>query len=134
MIEFGSPQIVLFSRNIERSVDFYRAVGFTEAFRTPVDGPPIHVDLVLDGYRIGLATEASTRDDHGLEPVAEGQRAAVILWTQDTPAGYEHLQQLGATPVKAPEVWLDRLLIAWLEDLDGHLIQVVQHLDPRTRS
>jgi catechol 2,3-dioxygenase-like lactoylglutathione lyase family enzyme len=126
MVEFRSPQIVLFSRDIERAVDFYKAVGFEEAFRTPVEGTPIHVDLVLDGYRIGLATETSTRDDHGLSPVAEGQRAAVILWTDDTRAGYERLQQLGARPVKSPERWLDRLLIAWVEDLDGHLVQVVQ--------
>lgn len=91
-------------------------------------GTPIHVDLDLDGYRLGLATEASTRDDHGLSPVANGQRAAVILWTDDTPAGYARLLQLGAAPVKSAEPWLDRLLIAWAEDPDGHLIQVVQNV------
>lgn len=64
---------------------------------------PIHVDLALDGYRIGLASEASTRDDHGMDPVVSGQRAAVILWTDDTPATYSRIQELGATPVKAPE-------------------------------
>jgi catechol 2,3-dioxygenase-like lactoylglutathione lyase family enzyme len=108
MVEFKAPQIVLFSRDIERAVDFYKAVGFEEAFRTPVEGTPIHVDLMLDRYRIGLATETSTRDDHGLSPVAEGQRAAVILWTDDTRAGYERLQQLGARPVKSPNRgWID---------------------------
>lgn len=50
----------------------------------------------------------------------------MILWTDDTPAGYARLIELGALPVKPPEPWLDRLLIAWVEDLDGHLIQVVQ--------
>jgi catechol 2,3-dioxygenase-like lactoylglutathione lyase family enzyme len=127
--EFKTPQIVLFSRNIERASEFYKAAGFVEAFRTPTEGPPIHVDLVLDGYRIGLATTDSTRNDHGLNPVAEGQRAAVILWTDDTPTGYARLQALGARPVKDPEPWLDRLLIAWVEDPDGHLIQIVQHAD-----
>jgi hypothetical protein len=57
----------------------------------------------------------------------------VILWTDDTPAGYERFRQLGATPVKAPEPWLDRLLIAWVEDLDGHLIRVVQVAEPSKR-
>ncbi|MGD7789563.1 VOC family protein [Propionibacteriaceae bacterium Y1700] len=127
MSQFRTPQIVLFTLDIGRTVAFYRDVGFTEVFRTPSVGSPIHVDLELDGYRLGLATEASTRDDHGLDPVAEGQRAAVILWTDDTPAGYARLLQLGATPVKSPEPWLDRLLIAWVEDPDGHLIQVVQN-------
>lgn len=45
----------------------------------PTDGEPIHVDLELEGYKIGIASAASTRDDHGLDPIAEGQRAAVIL-------------------------------------------------------
>jgi hypothetical protein len=105
-------------------------VGFEEVFRTSAEGTPIHVDLVLDGYRIGLASEASTRNDHGLDPVVTGQRAAVILWTSDTPAAYARLQRLGATPVKEPGPWLGRLLIAWVEDLDGHLIQVVQSTEP----
>jgi len=123
---FQNPQIVLFSADVARAAAFYAALGFEESFRTPGEGEPIHVDLALDGYRIGLASEASTRDDHGLAPVVTGQRAAVILWTDDVSAAYERLQELGATPVKAPSPWLDRLLIAWAEDLDGHLIQVVQ--------
>ena len=123
---FRTPQVVLFTRDIDRASAFYHALGFEEVFRTPLAGTPIHVDFALDGYRIGLATEASTRDDHGLTPVAVGQRAAVILWTDDVPAGYERLIGLGARPVKPPEPWLDRLLIAWVEDLDGHLVQVVQ--------
>ena len=123
---FTSPQIVLFSADLPRAVEFYTRLGFEEVFRTPREGDPIHVDLVLDGYRIGLASEASTRDDHGLDPVVEGQRAAVILLTDDTPAAYTHLQELGATPVKAPAPWLGRLLIAWVADPDGHLVQVVQ--------
>jgi len=123
---FRSPQVVLFTRDIDRAVGFYSALGFDEAFRTPSAGTPIHVDLVLDGYRVGLATETSTRDDHGLEPVADGQRAAVILWTDDVSAGFERLIGLGAKPVKSPEPWLDRLLIAWAEDPDGHLVQIVQ--------
>lgn len=126
MATFSRPQIVLFAKDVARTADFYVALGFEEVFRTPTQGEPIHVDLVLDGYRIGLASEASTRDDHGLAPVVAGQRAAVILWTDDTPAAYTQLQEMGAVPVKAPAPWLDRLLIAWLEDPDGHLIQVVQ--------
>lgn len=126
MTGFRDPQVVLFTRDIERAAAFYRGAGFTEKFRTPATGTPIHVDLMLDGYRLGLATESSTRDDHGLDPVAHGQRAAVILWTDDTPAGYDRLIELGATAVKPPTPWLGRLLIAWVEDPDGHLVQVVQ--------
>jgi hypothetical protein len=70
---------------------------------------------------------------YGLNPVTEGQRAAVVLWTDDTHAAYARLQELGARPVTAPEPWLDWLLIAWVEDPDGHLVQVVQDAsDQRT--
>ena len=126
---FKTPQIVLLCKDLVRTSTFYQRLGFKEVFRTPPEGSPIHVDLVLDGYRIGLASESSTRHDHGLDPVVSGQRAAVILWTDDTPTAYSHIQELGAVPVKEPEPWLDRLLIAWAEDPDGHLIQVVQATD-----
>ena len=123
---FKTPQIVLFSRDLPRAAEFYRRLGFEEVFRTPQEGPPIHVDLALDGYRLGLASEDSTRDDHGLAPVVEGQRAAVILWTDDTPAAAETVLAAGGQLVKEPAPWLGRLLIAWFTDPDGHLIQVVQ--------
>ncbi|HET8767767.1 MAG TPA: VOC family protein, partial [Pedococcus sp.] len=122
----------LFSADLARAVEFYTRLGFAEVFRTPREGAPIHVDLVLDGYRIGLASENSTRDDHGLDLVVEAQRAAVILWTDDVPAAYTHLLELGATAVTAPSPWLGRLLIAWATDPDGHLVQVVQDAEPAT--
>ncbi|GIF46445.1 glyoxalase/bleomycin resistance protein/dioxygenase superfamily protein [Asanoa ferruginea] len=125
---FYTPQIILFSDNLPRAVAFYKGLGFTETFRVPVDAEPIHVDLVLDGYKIGIASVASTRDDHGLDPIAEGQRAAVILWTDDTAKAYEDLVAAGAPAIAAPHRWLDRLLIAWTGDPDGNPIQIVQSL------
>jgi hypothetical protein len=86
------------------------------------------VDLVLDGYRIGFSTVESSRDDHGLDPIATGQRAAVILWTDDTETAYAELLALGAPPLKPPHVWLDRLLIAWTADPDGNPLQLVQRI------
>ena len=76
---FRTPQVILFSPNLPRAVAFYASLGFSESFRVPAEGEPIHVDLTLDGYKIGIASVASTRNDHGLDPVPEGQRAAVIL-------------------------------------------------------
>lgn len=126
--EFRSPQIVLFSEDLPRAIAFYARLGFTETFRVPVEGEPIHVDLALDGYKIGIASVASTRHDHGLDPVPEGQRAAVILWTDDTAAAFAALTECGAPALAAPYVWLGRLLIAWTADPDGNPIQIVQHL------
>lgn len=99
---FRSPQVILFSNDVPRAVTFYSGLGITETFRVPTDAEPIHVDLELDGCRIGIASVASTRDDHGLDPIGEGQRAAVIRWTGDTPAAYVKLTEGGAPALAAP--------------------------------
>jgi catechol 2,3-dioxygenase-like lactoylglutathione lyase family enzyme len=125
---FREPQLILFTADLPRITAFYRRLGFAEVFRTPEEGDPIHVDLVLDSWRVGFSTATSSRDDHGLDPIAAGQRAAVILWTDDTPSAYDELLAQGATALKPPHVWLDRLLIAWAADPDGNPVQVVQRL------
>jgi catechol 2,3-dioxygenase-like lactoylglutathione lyase family enzyme len=125
---FRAPQVILFSDDLPRAAAFYIRLGFTETFRVPADGEPIHVDLVLDGYKIGIASVASTREDHGLDPIADGQRAAIVLWTDDTTAAYAELVASGAPALASPHLWLGRLLIAWTADPDGNPIQVVQSL------
>ena len=130
MAQFREPQDVLFSTDVTRSAAFYASLGFEEVFRTPATGEPIHVDLVLDGYRIGIASVDSTRDDHGLDPVATGQRAAVVLWTEDVRSAYVELVAAGVPGLKEPQEWLGRLLIAWLTDPDGNPVQIVQPLSP----
>jgi catechol 2,3-dioxygenase-like lactoylglutathione lyase family enzyme len=124
---FRTPQVILFSEDLMRAVAFYSSLGFTETFRVPTNGDPIHVDLILNGYKIGIASVASTRDGHGLDPIPEGQRAAVILWTDDTAAAFAKITADGA-PALAPHEWLGRLLIAWTADPDGNPIQIVQTL------
>jgi glyoxylase I family protein len=126
---FRRPQVILFSPDLARAAAFYTSLGFSETFRVPMDGDPIHVDLALDGYTIGIASVTSTRDDHGLDPIGEGQRAAVILWTDDVHAAYEALVDAGALALAAPHRWLERLLIAWVADPDGNPVQIVQRLD-----
>ena len=125
---FRTPQVILFSEDLPGAVAFYRRLGFTETFRVPTSGEPTHVDLVLDGYKIGIASSDSTRADHGLDPIGEGQRAAVILWTDDTAAAYDDLVVGGARALASPHEWLGRLLIAWIADPDGNPIEIVQHL------
>ena len=125
---FRTPQVILFSDDVARAIAFYCALGFEETFRVPTQGEPIHVDLELDGYKIGIASTASTRDDHGLDPVPTGQRAAVTLWTDDTAVAYAKLTADGVRGLAEPYQWLGRLLIAWVQDPDGNPIQIVQHL------
>lgn len=128
MPTFRSPQVILFSDDLPRAAAFYECLGFVETFRTPVEGEPIHVDLALDGYKIGIAAGNSTRDDHGLHPITTGQRAAVILWTDDAAAAFAKLTSAGCPTLKPPHQWLGRLLIAWVADPDGNPVQIVQDL------
>ena len=128
MARFREPQVVLFSTDLPRAVAFYQALGFAQVFRSPATGEPIHVDLALDAYRIGIASVDSTRGDHGLDPVPTGQRAAVILWTDDVRTAYVELVAAGVRGLREPHEWLGRLLIAWLEDPDGNPVQIVQPL------
>lgn len=126
MPAFRAPQVILFSEDVERAAAFYSALGFVETFRVPTEGKPIHVDLALDGYKLGIASVESTRDDHGLDPVGHGQRAAVILWADDVDAAFAELTAKGAPTLAAPDAWLGRLRIAWIADPDGHPVQLVQ--------
>jgi glyoxylase I family protein len=78
-VTFTAPEVILFSGDVERAAEFYQRLGFAETFRVPQEGPPVHVDLQLDGCKIGFASIDSARQDHGLDPVASGQRATVTL-------------------------------------------------------
>ncbi|GAA1413391.1 hypothetical protein AUR04nite_31260 [Glutamicibacter uratoxydans] len=131
--ELRSPQTILFSADVDRSANFYRLLGFTEVFRVPTEGTPIHIDMELDGYRIGFALIDSARTDHGLNPVDEGQRATITLWTEDTRAAVASLKERGFKVLHGPHEYLGRLLIAWIIDPDEHPIQIVQNLRSRQR-
>lgn len=125
---FRSPEVILFSEDVERAAAFYKRLGFVERFRVPESGEPIHVDLELDGYSIGFASVESARHDHGLSPSSDGQRGTITLWTDDTAAAYDALLADGVVGLAPPSQWLGRLIIAWVQDPDGHPVQLAQDL------
>jgi catechol 2,3-dioxygenase-like lactoylglutathione lyase family enzyme len=122
---FRSPQINLYVADVPLSVAFYERLGFAETFRTPAAGVPIHVELVLDGFKVGIASVASARADHDLEVSSDGNAVEICLWTDDTDAAYAALLSYGATPMAEPHDWLDRLRVAWVADPDGNPIELV---------
>jgi catechol 2,3-dioxygenase-like lactoylglutathione lyase family enzyme len=119
-------QTNLYSADVPRTVAFYERLGFTETFRTPAEGLPIHVELVLDGFKLGVADVGSARRDHGLEVTSDGRGAEVCVWTDDTDATYADLLAHGATSMSAPHDWLAELRVAWVADPDGHPVELVQ--------
>jgi hypothetical protein len=66
MPNFTDPMINLYSRDLSRAAAFYAELGFLETFRTPVSGEPVHIELTLDGFTLGIATLEAAKEHHGL--------------------------------------------------------------------
>ena len=124
-----SAQTNLYSARVTETVAFYERLGFAETFRTPREGEPIHVELALDGFTLGVADVGSARRDHGLAVESDGTGAEVCVWVDDTDAAYADLLAHGATSMSAPHDWLDSLRVAWVADPDGHPVELVQRRD-----
>jgi catechol 2,3-dioxygenase-like lactoylglutathione lyase family enzyme len=125
---FSTPQVNLYSGDVVRSIEFYRAFGFEETFRTPQEGEPIHVELELDGFKVGIAAASSAAEDHGLDVDLSkpGRGMEILLWTDDTDAAFARLVAAGARPVSEPHDWLDSLRLAWVADPDGNPVELAQ--------
>lgn len=117
----------LYSRDLSRSARFYSEIGFRETFRTPDSGDPVHVELTLDGFTLGIATVDAAREHHNLKVEGEGRWIEIVLWTDDTDTALQELRAKGA-PVLTPahDFLGGRLRAAWIADPDGNPIQIVQ--------
>ena len=124
---FRSPAVNIYSHDVMRLVTFYEGLGFRETFRTPQNGTPVHVEVVLDGFTIGIASVEAAIADHGLSPNLAGRPVEIVLWTDDTDGAYERLTAQGAAPLSAPHDFLSDLRLAWVADPDGNPIQLAQH-------
>jgi hypothetical protein len=109
---FSTPQVNVYSEDVVRSVGFYLGLGFEETFRTPREGTSIHVELELDGFKVGIAAVASAVADHRLELDLSnpGRGMELLLWTDDTDAAFERLVEAGVRPLSEPHDWLDGTL------------------------
>jgi catechol 2,3-dioxygenase-like lactoylglutathione lyase family enzyme len=123
---FSSPQINVYSQDVGRLVAFYTGLGFSERFRTPPQGDPVHVELALDGFTIGVAAVAAASADHGLQPDLGGRPVEIVLWTDDADRDHARLVAQGAPSLSAPHDFLAHLRLAWVADPDGNPIQLAQ--------
>ncbi len=124
---FRNPQINIYSHDILRLVTFYERLGFRETFRTPREGSPIHVELTLDQFIVGIATVDSAIADHGLSPNLSGRPVEIVFWTDDSDRDYARLTAEGAPSLSPPHDFLSDLRLAWVADPDGNPIQLAQH-------
>src|SRR5215218_1612131 len=125
---FTTPQVNIYSEDVARSVELYRGLGFEETFRTPSEGEPIHVELELDGFKLGIASVESAIADHGLDRdlTKPGRGMEIALWTDDADAAFARLVAGGARPLSEPHDWLESLRVAWVADPDGNPIELVE--------
>ena len=123
---FRKPAINIYSHDVLRLVGFYDGLGFREGFRTPKDGTPVHVEVTLDGFTIGIAAVDAAVADHGLSPDLGGRPVEIVLWTDDTDRDYARLTADGAPSLSAPHDFLADLRLAWVADPDGNPIRLVQ--------
>jgi catechol 2,3-dioxygenase-like lactoylglutathione lyase family enzyme len=125
--KFSSPMINVYSRDLNRAAAFYAGLGFTETFRTPVDGEPVHVELKLDGFTLGIATLEAAREHHALDPRGEGRWIEIVVWTDDVDAAVSELSARGAPILSPAHDFLEgKLRAAWVSDPDGNPVQLVQ--------
>ncbi len=127
-MEFSDPQVILFVADCELAAAFYETFGFRETFRSP-DRAPVKIEMALGGFNLGLALPEPAAQSHGLRPVTAGHRACMTLWTDDVEAAYSRALAVGATDGSSPHPFRDGLLrVAFVEDLDGHPVQLVQRV------
>jgi predicted enzyme related to lactoylglutathione lyase len=127
MLTFRAPMINLYSRDLSRAVAFYSELGFVEAFRTPASAEPVHIELTLDGFTLGIATMEAAKEHHSLRSGGEGRWIEIVLWTDDVDAASGALVAKGAPLLSPAHDFLDGALrAAWIADPDGNPVQLVQ--------
>lgn len=127
-MNFTDPQVILFVSDCERAAAFYQRFGFRETFRTSAEAP-VKIEMALGGFGLGLALPGPAAESHGITPVAEGHRACLTLWTDDVDGAHAMALEAGAVDHAAPHPFLDgRLRVAFVEDPDGHPVQLVQRV------
>lgn len=124
---FRNPTINIYSHDVMRLARFYMSLGFQKTFRTPNEGTPVHVEVTLDGFTIGIASVDAASAHHGLSPDLGGRPVEIVLWTDDIDRDYERLTAGGAHSLSPPHNFLADLRAAWVADPDGNPIQLVQH-------
>lgn len=130
-MEFRDPQVILFVEDCERAASFYETFGFRETFRSP-ETDPVKIEMLLGGFGLGLSLPGPAAQSHGLAPVTSGHRACLTFWTDDVEQAYERAVAAGGTGSSAPHAFRDHLRVAFVEDPDGHPVQLVQELDDPT--
>lgn len=123
---FVNGFVNLYTNDIEAGIRFYRdLLGFEETFRTPKEGTPTHVELILNGFMVGLGTVEAGKRVHGVDSTPGAPAMVVVLWTEDVDADFERLQAAGVPVLQPPHDTGNDNRSALLRDPDGNLVEIV---------
>lgn len=123
---FTEGFVNLYTRDIEAGIRFYRDLfGFRETFRTPKVGTPEHVELILNGFGVGLGTVEAAKRVHGVEAAPGSPAMVLVVWTDDVDRSFELLRSAGAPVVQLPHDVGSANRSALLRDPDGNLVEIV---------
>jgi lactoylglutathione lyase len=123
---FVTGFVNLYTRRMEEGIRFYRdLLGFTETFRTPGEGTPEHVELVLGGFGIGLGTVEAAKRVHGVDASPGSPAMVLVVWTDDVDAAFERLTAAGVPTIQPPHDTGNSNRNALLRDPDGNLVEIV---------
>jgi lactoylglutathione lyase len=110
--------------DIDRSVDFYKALGFEEVGRMPIRDEAINVFMGLpnDGARLELTY------NHGVDSYELGTGYNhIAVTTTDLDEKLDNLKQQGIEPEKPPyTVSENGPRICFVRDPDGYRIELIE--------
>lgn len=123
---FASGLVNLYTRDIEAGIRFYRdLLGFTETFRTPLEGTPEHVELQLGGFTVGLGSVEAAKRVHGVDAAPGSPAMVLVVWTDDVDGACRDLAAAGVPVLQQPHDTGNNNRNALLRDPDGTLVEIV---------
>jgi lactoylglutathione lyase len=115
----------LYTRDIEAGVRFYGdLLGFEDTFRTPSVGTPEHVELILNGFGVGLGTVEAAKRVHGVDASPGSPAMVLVVWTHDVDRAFEQLTSAGTPVVQPLHNTGKHNRNALLQDPDGNLVEI----------
>lgn len=124
-MKFRTPQISLYVENLEVSREFYEMLGFKVQYEAKVHNELVHYEMMLDSFKLGIATKESASLMHGLKP-GSNSGCEIVLWTEDTDGAVQFLRDRQVEVISEPHNFLDDTLRSgWVCDPDGNPIHIV---------
>lgn len=124
-LSFQNPALNFYVRDVVRAVHFYTdLLGFTETFRTPKDGLPVHVEMRLGQFLLAVTSIEAAMADHGLDLNPGPPRAELSVWIDDTDRAYTILTEKGCVSLSAPHDFRQTHRVAWVADPEGNPIHI----------